>query len=337
MSLNLATASTPETAPSLIGSSGDSLREAFGKALSALADEFPKVVVLDADIAGGTGVHHFRKSHPERLLQFGIAEQNMMAAAGGLAATGLTPVVTTFAVFALRAVEQARLSLAYAKRNAKIVVSHPGLDVGPDGGSAQALEDIAAFRAIPGMTVISPADPVEMALATRAILEFNGPVYMRTGRSPAKRLFGEDHRFEIGKGQILRDGRDVTLVACGVEVARALEAADMLGQEGISARVVNMPTIKPIDEALLLKCAEETGVFVTCEDHNIHGGLGSAVAEALSRSRPCPIEFVGVKDQFGASGEPEELAEHYGLTAPHIAAAARTAIARKKSLRKKGT
>src|ERR1700749_4914146 len=196
--------------PALIGTSGDSLREAFGKALSALADEFPKVVVLDADIAGGTGRHHFRQSNPQRFLQFGIAEQNMMAAAGGLAATGLIPVVATFAVFCLRAVEQARLSLAYARRNAKIVASHPGIDVGPDGGSAQALEDIAAFRAIPGMTVISPADPIETALAKRANLEFVGPGYIRTGRSPARRAFGDDHRFEIGKGQIVRPGGDVT-------------------------------------------------------------------------------------------------------------------------------
>lgn len=317
------------SAPAMIGTSGDSLREAFGKALSALADEFPNVVVLDADIAGGTGVHHFRKSHPERLLQFGIAEQNMMAAAGGLAATGLIPVVTTFAVFCLRAVEQARLSLAYARRNAKIVASHPGLDVGPDGGSAQALEDLAAFRAIPGMTVISPADPLEMAQATRAILEFDGPVYMRTGRSAATRLFGDDHKFEIGKGQIIREGGDVTIVACGVEVARALQAAEMLAQENISARVVNMPTIKPIDAELLARCAAETGAFVTAEDHNVHGGLGSAVAESLAGTHPCPIEFIGVKDVFGASGEPEELALLFGLTAPHIARAARAVIARK--------
>ncbi|MEI9996343.1 MAG: transketolase C-terminal domain-containing protein [Rhizomicrobium sp.] len=316
-------------APALIGSNGDSLREAFGKTLSALADEFPKVVVLDADIAGGTGVHHFRKSHPERLLQFGIAEQNMMAAAGGLAATGLIPVVTTFAVFCLRAIEQARLSLAYARRNAKIVASHPGLDVGPDGGSAQALEDIAAFRAIPGMTVISPADPIEMALATRAILEFDGPVYMRTGRSPAKRLFGDDHRFEIGKGQIIRDGSDATIVACGVEVGRALEAAERLAGESLSVRVVNMPTIKPIDSELLARCAAETGAVVTAEDHNIHGGLGGAVAEALAATHPAPIEFVGVKDVFGASGEPDELAEHFGIGAGHIAEAVRRVIARK--------
>src|ERR1043165_694533 len=233
------------SAPALIATSGDSLREAFGKALSGMADEFPNVVVLDADIAGGTGVHHFRKSHPERFIQCGIAEQNMMAAAGGLAAVGMTPIVTTFAVFCLRAVEQARLSIAYSNRNVKIVASHPGLDVGPDGGSAQALEDLAAFRAIPGMTVISPADPIEMALATKAVLDFDGPVYMRTGRSPATRLFAGNHVFQIGKGQILRQGSDVTLVACGVEVARALAAAEMLAGENISARVVNMPTIKP--------------------------------------------------------------------------------------------
>jgi len=319
-------------APALIGTSGDSLREAFGKALSGLANEFPKLVVLDADIAGGTGVHHFRKSHPARFLQFGIAEQNMMAAAGGLAAVGLLPVVTTFAVFCLRAIEQARLSLAYARRNAKIVASHPGLDVGPDGGSAQALEDLAAFRAIPGMTVISPADPTETALATRAILEFDGPVYMRTGRSPARRLFGNDYRFEIGKGQIIREGRDVTIVACGVEVARALEAAELLAAEGIGARVVNMATIKPIDTALLKRCAKETGAIVTAEDHNIHGGLGGAVAEALAQTRPCPIEFIGVKDVFGASGEPEELAETFGLGAGSIAKAAKKVIARKRKL-----
>ena len=322
-------------APALIASNGDSLREAFGKALSQLAYEFPQLVVLDADIAGGTGAHHFRKSHPDRFLQFGIAEQNMMAAAGGLAAVGLMPVVTTFAVFCLRAVEQARLSLAYARRNAKIVASHPGLDVGPDGGSAQCLEDLAAFRAIPGMTVISPADAVEARLATRAILEFDGPVYMRTGRSPARRVFGEDHTFEIGKGQIIRNGSDVTIVACGVEVARALEAAEMLKADGISARVVNMPTIKPIDTDLLVRCAKETGAFVTAEDHNIYGGLGSAVAEALASTRPRPIEFVGVKDTFGMSGEPDELAEAYQLTAPHIARAAKKVIGRKPKKDKK--
>jgi transketolase len=319
-------------APALIGTSGDSLRESFGKALSEFADEFPNLVVLDADIAGGTGAHHFRKSHPDRFLQFGIAEQNMMAAAGGLAAVGMLPVVTTFAVFCLRAIEQARLSLAYARRNAKIVASHPGLDVGPDGGSAQALEDLAAFRAIPGMTVISPADAVEARLATRAILEFEGPVYMRTGRSPARRIFGDNHSFTIGKGQVIRDGDDLTIVACGVQVSRALEAAEQLAAEGIAARVVNMATIKPIDRGLLIRCAEETGAFVTAEDHNIYGGLGGAVAEALAGAHPAPVEFIGVKDVFGSSGEPEELATIYGLTAPHIANAARRVLARKGKL-----
>lgn len=318
------------SAPSLIASSGDSLREAFGKALAAAAETRKQVVALDADIAGGTGLHHFRKRHPDRFFQFGIAEQNMMAVAGGMAATGLVPVVTTFAVFCLRAIEQARLSIAYAKRNVKIVASHPGLDVGPDGGSAQALEDLAAFRAVPGMTVISPADSHEMALATEAVLDFDGPVYMRTGRSPARTVYGDGHVFTIGKGHILRDGGDVTLIACGVEVARAREAADMLAREGIDARVVNMATIKPIDAGLVARCARETGAIVTCEDHNIHGGLGGAVAEALAATHPCPVEFVGVRDVFGESGEPEELAEKYGLTAPHIAAAAHRAIARKR-------
>lgn len=318
------------SSPTLIGTSGDSLREAFGRALAALGGEHQDVVVLDADIAGGTGAHHFRKAHPDRFLQFGIAEQNMMAAAGGLAAVGLLPVVTTFAVFCLRAVEQARLSLAYARRNAKIVASHPGIDVGPDGGSAQALEDLAAFRAIPGMTVVSPADPIEMALATRAIIEFDGPVYMRTGRSPAKRIFDDTHSFEIGKGKIVCDGTDVTIVACGVEVARSLEAAHLLERDGIAARVVNMPTIKPIDSALLSRCARETGAIVTAEDHNIYGGLGGAVAEALARTSPCIMEFVGLRDTFGASGEPDELAEHFGISAPFIAEAAKRVIRRKR-------
>lgn len=323
-------AALPKAAPQLIGSAGDSLREAFGKSLTHHAQRHEKLVVLDADIAGGTGVHHFRKAYPDRFIQCGIAEQNMMAMAGGLAATGFLPVVTTFAVFCLRAIEQARLSVAYARRNVKIAASHTGLDVGPDGGSAQALEDIAAFRAIPGMTVIAPADPHEMSLAVKAMLEFDGPVYLRTGRSSAKRIFGEDHTFEIGRGQIVRDGRDVTIIACGIEVGRALEAADLLAGTGISARVVNLATIKPLDRNLIRRCAEETGAIVTAEDHNIYGGLGGAVAEAIAATHPVPIEFVGVHDTFGQSGEPQELAEHYGLTAPFIAAAAEQVIRRKR-------
>ncbi len=318
----MAQSGPPDKTPNLIGASGDSLREAFGKALVKLAGEYPDFVVLDADIAGGTGTHHFRKSNPERFFQFGIAEQNMMAAAGGMAAVGLIPMVTTFAVFCLRALEQARLSIAYANRNVKIVASHPGLDVGPDGASAQSLEDIAAYRAIPGMVVVSPADPLEVELATKAILDYKGPVYMRTGRSPARRIFNDDYSFELGTGRVLRDGSDVTIAACGVEVARSLDAAQLLAQEGISARVINLSTIKPIDKDLIVKCAEETKGIVTAEDHNVYGGLGSAVAEVVVQHKPVPMRFIGVKDSFGESGEPEELAEKYELTGKNITEAA---------------
>ena len=316
-------------APQLIGSSGDTLREAFGRTLVALAQAEREFVVFDADVAGGTGTHHLRSHCPERFFQFGIAEQNMMAAAGGFAATGVPVFVTTFDVFCLRAVEQARLSVAYPRRNVKIVASHPGLDVGPDGASAQSLEDLAVFRAIPGMVVVSPADAYETAQATAAILDHDGPVYMRTGRSPAPRILADDYRFELGKGKVLREGDDVTLVACGVEVARALQAAEQLQREGISARVVNLSTLKPLDTALLTRCARETGAIVSAEDHNVLGGLGGAVAEALVQHCPCPMERVGVKDCFGESGEPQELAQKYGLDAVAITEAARRAIARK--------
>tara|TARA_B100000780_G_scaffold240640_1_gene182826 strand:+ start:78 stop:1046 length:969 start_codon:yes stop_codon:yes gene_type:complete len=318
--------------PALIGSSGDSLREAFGKSLTKLAPKYPDVIVLDADIAGGTGMHHFRKAFPDRFVQCGIAEQNMMSMAGGLAATGLVPIVTTFAVFMLRAIEQARLSIAYANMNVKIVASHPGLDVGPDGASAQCLEDLACFRSIPNMTVISPCDSLEMDQATKAMLDHIGPVYMRTGRSDCKRILGHDYEFVIGKGKILRDGTDLTIVACGVEVSRALDAADLLAKEGIMARVVNMSTIKPIDSDLLIECANATGAFVTAEDHNVIGGLGAAVAECLAKTYPSPVEFIGVNDSFGESGEPDELAEKYGLTAEHISDASKRVLLRKKGL-----
>jgi transketolase len=315
--------------PELIGRSGDSLREAFGKTLTKLAPQYSTVVVLDADIAGGTGTHHFRDAFPERFIQCGIAEQNMMAMAGGLAATGLIPVVTTFATFMLRAIEQARLSIAYADMNVKIVASHPGLDAGPDGASAQCLEDLACYRSIPNMIVLSPCDPLETEQATQAMLDYEGPVYMRTGRSDTMRILDNKYKFRIGKGQILKDGTDVTIVACGVEVSRSLEAATLLLQEGISARVVNMSTIKPIDSELLVKCAIETGAFVTAEDHNVIGGLGGAVSECLAQFSPSPIEFVGVQDSFGESGEPDELADKYGLTAQFITDASKRAIYRK--------
>ncbi|MDJ0841225.1 MAG: transketolase C-terminal domain-containing protein [Acidobacteriota bacterium] len=309
---------------------GDSLREAFGKALVSLADQYPDFVVLDADIAGGTGTHHFRKARPDRFYQCGIAEQNMMAMAGGMASTGMPVFVTTFAVFCLRALEQARLSIAYADRNVKIVASHPGLEVGPDGASAQCLEDLAAYRAVPGMTVVSPADPHEMALATEAVLRYNGPVYMRSGRSPAERIYDASHTFELGKAHILRSGNDVTLVACGSMVSRVLAAARTLAASGIQARVVNLATLKPVDREALVTCARETGCFVTAEDHNIHGGLGSVVAEVLAQHAPCPLEMVGVRDTFGESGEPDELRVKYGLTPEAVVAAANKVIARKR-------
>lgn len=297
--------------PNLIGSSGDSLREACGKALIDIAKNYPNLVVLDADIAGGTGMHHFRKTFPERFIQCGIAEQNMMAMAGGLAATGLLPLVTTFAVFSLRAIEQARLSIAYSNMNVKIIASHPGLDVGPDGASAQCLEDIACFRSIPNMVVISPSDPLEMRLALIAILDYDGPVYLRTGRSESKRFLKDNYNFEIGKAKIIKDGNDITIIGCGVTTYRCLEASKILEQHNISARVLNMSTIKPVDSKMLEKCSIETKGIVTVEDHNIIGGLGSAVSECLSKINPTFVEPVGVKDTFGESGEPEELAKKY--------------------------
>ncbi len=318
-----------KTSPQLIGTSGDSLREAFGKSLVKLAEKYPNFVVLDADVAGGTGVHHFRSSNPDRFYQCGIAEQNMMGTACGMARTGLIPFVTTFAVFQMRAIEQVRLSAAYTNSNVKIIASHVGLDVGPDGASAQALEDLAMFRSIPNMTIVCPADAEEMFWATKSILEFKGPVYMRTGRSPAPSINHSGSSFEIGKGSILKEGSDLTIISCGVQVARSLEAADILYEEGINARVVNMSTIKPIDKELITSCAQETGCFVTSEDHNILGGLGGAVAEVLSSTIPCPIEFVGVKDVFGESGEPKELSEKYGLQGPNIAFAAKKVLSRK--------
>lgn len=318
--------------PILIASSGDSLRESFGKELVKLGSSNKNLVVLDADIAGGTGAHHFRTHYPERFIQCGIAEQNMIAMAGGLAAMGFIPIVTTFAIFMLRAFEQARLSLAYADMNVKLVASHPGLDVGPDGASAQCLEDLACFRSIPNMTVLSPCDPIEMAQATKAIVDYKGPVYMRTGRSDTKEILDPSYEFQIGRAKIIRQGSDATIVACGVEVARALDASRKLEKLGLKIQVVNMSTIKPIDESTLIDVAMTTGAIVTAEDHNILGGLGGAVAEVLSRTYPTPIEFVGTKDIFGESGEPHELAEKYEISANSIEQAVLKVIGRKRSI-----
>ena len=297
---------------------GDSLRESCGKALTSYADKYENIVILDADIAGGTGMHHFRDKYPDRFIQCGIAEQNMMAMAGGLASTGFIPVVTTFSVFMLRAIEQARLSIAYTNLNVKLIASHPGLDVGPDGASAQCLEDLACFRSIPNFVVLSPCDPLEINLATKAILDYYGPVYMRTGRSDSTRILDENYNFEIGKGRILRDGKDITIMGCGVTTGRALNAAESLEKMGISCRVVNMSTIKPIDSKMITKCAEETKAIITAEDHNIIGGLGSAVAEVLAKNKPTLMGFIGVNDTFGESGEPDELAKKYFIDSEAI-------------------
>lgn len=296
-----------------------SVREAFGRVLVDQAGERSDWVLLDADVAGGTGAKPLIMAHPDRVMQFGIAEQNMMAASGGVADTGLIPVVSTFAAFGcMRAHEQFRTAVAYPGRNVKLCCSHVGMDVGPDGATAQMLEDFATMRAIPDVTVVSPADANEFMMAFKAVLDHEGPVYMRIGRSPTSVVFGSDHQFEIGKATRVRDGDDVTVVATGVMVARALAAADELSKQGVSVRVINMATIKPIDEAEILAAAEETKGIVSAEDHSVIGGLGSAVAEVLVKNRPAPMRFVGVKDRFGKSGEHDELPSLFGIDSKGI-------------------
>ena len=307
------------------------MRDAFGQALINLAKIRDDFVVLDADVAGGTGVNIFRDAFPDRFIQCGIAEQNMMSVAAGLSTTGIIPIVTCYAVFAsMRAIEQARNSIAYPNFNVKIAASHLGLDVGPDGPTHQSIEDIAIYRAIPNFKIVSPADPFELKKALPVVLDHEGPVYFRTGRSPIPNIFEETVNFELGKGTVIREGTDVTIIAVGVMVHRALEAANTLQKEKISCRVINMSTLKPMDKDLIACCAEETGCFVTAEDHNIYGGLGGSVAEVVVQKFPCPIEFVGIRDDFAESGDPDELAEKYGLTSPYIVKAVKRALQRKK-------
>ncbi|OGI05471.1 MAG: transketolase [Candidatus Margulisbacteria bacterium GWF2_38_17] len=304
----------------------ESLRTAFGKSLVRLADKYSNFVLFDADVAGGTFTVFFRDKYPERFFQFGIAEQNMMSAAAGFSITGIVPIVACYGVFAsMRAVEQARNSIAYPDFNVKVVASHVGIDAGPDGVSHQALEDLAIYRSIPNFTVISPADPCEMLKATEAIINFKGPVYMRTGRSPIPKINPDYYKFEIGKGTVLRSGSAVTIIATGIMVSRALEASRILHAQGIDATVINISTIKPIDKELLKEYAYKTGAFVTCEDHNIHGGLFSAVLEAISE-RPCPTLPVAVRDTFAESGDPEDLAKKYHIHTVDIIEAANKAI-----------
>jgi len=306
------------------------MRDAFGEALIDLAKIRDDFVVLDADVAGGTGTNVFRDAFPDRFIQCGIAEQNMMSMAAGLSTTGIIPIVTCYGVFAsMRAIEQARNSIAYPNFNVKIVASHLGLDVGPDGPSHQAIEDISIYRAIPNFKVVSPADPFELKNALPVVLDHEGPVYFRTGRSPIPDIFDKNINFKLGKGLIVREGSDVTIVAVGVMVHRALEAANLLEKENISCRIVNMSTLKPIDIDIIVDSAKTTGAIVTTEDHNINGGLGGAVAETIVEHMPVPMVRVGIKDIFAESGEPEDLSKKYRLMPEDIALAAKDVIKRK--------
>lgn len=303
-------------------------RSYYGKALAELAKR-DDIVVLDADLAGSTKTSEFQKAAPERFFQIGIAEQNMIGVASGLAASGKTVFASTFAVFATgRCWEQIRLAVAYPKLNVKIVATHCGISVGEDGASHQALEDIAIMRALPNMTVISPADANEAYAATMAIAEHDGPCYMRLGRSDFPMIMPPDVKFTIGKATTMREGTDVTLIGTGQMLMDCIAAADMLAHDGISAEVINMSTIKPLDSAAVLKSAGKTRCVVTAEEHSIIGGLGSAVAECLSKD-PVPMRMIGTKDTFGESGKPDELMKKYGLTAEDIVKAAKDAVSQK--------
>ncbi len=308
-------------------------REGYGAALAELGEKYD-FLVLDADLAAATKTGVFKKKFPDRFFNCGIAEGNMMSVAAGIAATGKTVFASSFAMFAAgRAFEQVRNTIAYPHLNVKIGATHGGITVGEDGATHQCNEDFALMRSLQGMTVICPADATEAYAAVKASIEMEGPVYLRFGRYAVPDITNEicpDYKFEIGKGILYREGTDVTIVACGYMSHLALAAADMLANEGISAEVINMPTIKPLDSDMIIKSVSKTGAAVTAEEHNIIGGLGSAVCEALSEAYPVPVQRVGVNDAFGRSGKVPELLEHYGLTAENIAAKARLAVSRKK-------
>jgi len=294
-------------------------REAYGKALVEIGKQNDNIVVLDADLSKSTKTSEFGEMFPDRFFQMGIAEQNLMGTAAGLAASGKIPFASTFAMFASgRAFEIIRNSICYPKLNVKICATHAGLTVGEDGASHQALEDIACMRAIPNMTVINPADGVSTEKAIRAITEYYGPVYVRLGRAKVPTIYDNSMEFKIGKGIQLKDGKDATIIASGVMVSKAIEASEKLAEEGISVRVIDIHTIKPIDKEIIIKAARETGAIVTAEEHNIIGGLGSAVAEVVSESHPVAVKRIGVNDTFGESGKPDELLEKYGLTTDRI-------------------
>ena len=306
-------------------------REAYGKALAEFGDKYD-FVVFDADLAEATKTIMFKKKFPERHFDCGIAEGNMVSVAAGVAATGKIPFVSTFAMFAAgRSFEQIRNSIGYPHLNVKIGATHGGISVGEDGATHQCNEDFATMRAIPGMTVICPADAVEARAVVEAAILHEGPVYMRFGRFAVPTLFDQEtYKFEIGKGVQMAEGKDVTIVATGIMVDMALTARAALAAEGIDARVINIHTIKPLDREIILAAARETGALVTAEEHNVIGGLGSAVAECICEACPVPMLRVGVEDTFGHSGKVPALLEHYGLTPENIVAKAKAAIALKK-------
>ena len=306
-------------------------RVAYGKALAEFGGR-DDIYIFDSDLKTCTMSMYFAEKYPERFFNVGIADANMVNIGAGFATCGATSLVHTFAIFAAgRVYDQVRNDVCYPGLNVKVVGSHAGLTVGEDGATHQALEDISLMRTIPGMTVIVPCDDNETRLATKAMLDFKGPCYFRTGRPAVDPVTDSipEYKFEIGKGCQLRDGSDVTVIACGLMVQEALKAADLLAAEGISARVIDMATIKPIDREIIIKAANETGAIVTAEEHNIIGGLGSAVAEVLTDEALVPLQRVGVNDTFGHSGHPQELLEHFGLTPENIAANAKKAISRK--------
>lgn len=307
-----------------------STRDAYGKALVELGESNKDVVVLDADVSKATRTNIFAARFPNRFFNCGCAEQNMMGVAAGLSLTGKIPFVSTFAVFAAcRVLDQVRNTVAYPKLNVKIVATHSGITVGEDGASHQSIEDIAVMRAIPNMTVIVPADAVETKKAIKAVAKYQGPAYIRLGRAEIPVVTDKTSCFEIGRSNTIRDGDDVSIIACGIMVSAALETARDLEKEGIKVRVINMHTIKPIDEEAVIKSARETGGVVAVEEHSIIGGLGSAISEVLGHSAPVPLEQVGIKDTFTESGKPEELLRKYGLTVSTIVNAAKMVIERK--------
>ena len=294
-------------------------REGYGKALAELGAEHENLVVLDADLAGATKTATFQKAFPQRHFDCGIAEANMICVAAGMAATGLVPFASSFAMFASgRAYEQVRNSIGYPHLNVKIGATHGGISVGEDGASHQCCEDFALMRSIPGMVVMSPADDVEARAMVKAAYEYDGPVYMRFGRAAVPVVHEEGFRFQIGKGEVLRDGSDVAIIANGLMVYEALEAARTLAQEGINAMVINMATIKPLDEELVLEAAKKCGKIITCEEHSIIGGLGEAVCSLLAQKCPTRVERIGVNDEFGHSGPAGALLKQFGLSAEHI-------------------